>query len=478
VNFTHVFQNKLEVIQLDDYRVHVLPPDPTNYKKAYLHSKIPQLLPLKFYQPEGPSFRLDGYHLIWQKWDMRLGFSPREGLIISLINFYDTTIGRSRPIMYRASLSEMVVPYGNPSAPHFRKNAFDVGEDSIGENLNSLQRDCDCIGEAAFLDVHLADGDGDPVTIPNAICVHEEDAGILWKHTDFRTDRPEVRRSRRLVVSTFTTVANYDYGLNWNFYMDGTIEFEACLTGILSAKVVSGSEAASGSFGTTIAENISGTYHQHFFAFRLDMMVDGVNNSVHEVNSETQHPSDLNPHKNAWIARKTQLKTEKEAIRVVNPLNGRYWTIDNPAIHNKWGNTVAYKLEPGENVLPLCHPTAQILKRAPFLEKHLWVTRNEDYAVKYIAGDYPNQSKVEKGGIVSWINEEGEDRSLDNTDLVVWYNFGVHHIPRPEDWPIMPAIRAGFKLRPNGFFDENPCMDVQPPPCNMPDEASIPPAKL
>jgi len=466
--------NRLEVVRLDDYRIHVLPPDPTNYKTAYMNSKIPQLLPLKYLQPDGPSFRLDGYHLMWHKWDMRLGFSPREGLILSLINFFDTDAGRLRPILYRASLSEMVVPYGNPSAPHFRKNAFDVGEDSIGENLNSLMRDCDCIGEAAFLDVHLADGDGDPVTIPNAICVHEEDAGILWKHTDFRTDKPQVRRARRLVVSTFTTVANYDYGLNWYFYQDGTIEFDAILTGILSSKVVSGSEST---YGTTISENISGTNHQHFFAFRLDMMVDGLNNSVYEINSETMHPSDVNPHKNAWVARKTQIKTEGESGRVVNPLGGRYWAITNPAIHNKYGDMVAYKLEPGETVLPMCHPESPILKRAPFLTKHFWVTRREDNVVKYIAGDYPNQSKQEEGGIVSWI-ESDPSRSLDNTDLVVWYNFGVHHIPRPEDWPVMPAIHAGFKLKPSGFFNENPCMDVAPPPCFMEADKPVPPAKL
>lgn len=449
--------NRMEVIRLDDYRTTPLPPDAPDYKLAYLHSKVPQVTPLKIVQPDGPSFQLDGYHLMWQKWDLRLGFSPREGVILSLIHFFDPETDQLRPIIYRASLSEMVVPYGNPSPPHYRKNAFDVGEDAIGENLNTLNRECDCIGEAAFLDVHLADGAGNPVTIPRAICVHEEDDGILWKHTDFRTEKTQLRRSRRLVISTFTTVANYDYGINWILYQDGTIEFEAVLTGILST---SGGENI---YGTDVAEGISAPNHQHFWAFRLDMMVDGLNNSLFEVNSEIQHPSDINPHKNAWVATKTQLKTEQETGRLVNSHNGRYWMISNPAKHNKFGEMVSYTLEPKENVCPMLHPDAPVLKRAPFLTKHLWATRYENHAVNYIAGDYPNQAKQETGGIVSWINQG--DRSLDNTNIVVWYNFGIHHVPRPEDWPIMPKVTGGFVLRPFGFFNRNPCLDISPPPC-------------
>jgi len=39
---------------------------------------------------------------------------------------------------------------------------------------------------------------------------------------------------------------------------------------------------------------------------------------------------------------------------------------------------------------------------------------------------------------------------------------GAHHIPRPEDWPVMPAEYIGFSLKPAGFFDRNPALDVPP----------------
>ena len=82
-------------------------------------------------------------------------------------------------------------------------------------------------------------------TIKNAICMHEEDFGILWKHTDRRTGDAEVRRSRRLVISSISTVENYEYGFFWYLYQDGKIQFEVKLTGILSLGAHPGREPRS-----------------------------------------------------------------------------------------------------------------------------------------------------------------------------------------------------------------------------------------
>jgi primary-amine oxidase len=276
--------NKMEVLKVDDLRVLPLPPATSNYRTKYKESKLPQPKPLIVSQPEGVSFSLDGWHLTWQNWDMRIGFNPREGVVLQQVGILDPDTLQRRSILHRASLAEMIVPYSHPQAPHYRKNAFDVGEDGMGVNLNSLRGGCDCIGEPRFLDVHLTDGDGNLYTIPDAICVHEEDAGILFKHTDYRTGQAYMRRGRRLVVSCFATIANYDYGLSWLFYLDGTIQYEATLTGILSTKVVGGGESR---FGPTVGPYVAATNHQHFFCMKLDMAVDGPKNSVSEINTET-----------------------------------------------------------------------------------------------------------------------------------------------------------------------------------------------
>jgi primary-amine oxidase len=99
---------------------------------------------------------------------------------------------------------------------------------------NSLELGCDCLGWIRYFDGHLCTSRGEPLTIKNAVCMHEEDYGILWKHTDRRLNTPEVRRSRRLVISSIATVENSEYGFFWYLYQDGNIQFEVKLTGALS----------------------------------------------------------------------------------------------------------------------------------------------------------------------------------------------------------------------------------------------------
>src|SRR5687767_13710045 len=176
--------------------------------------------------------------------------------------------GRLRPILYRASLSEMVVPYGDPAATHWCKNAFDEGEYGIGMLTISLELGCDCLGEIRYLEAIVADAEGKPVTLRNAVCLHEEDFGILWKHTNFRTGQVEVRRSRRLVVSSIATVGNYEYGFFWYFYQDGTIEVQVKLTGIISTGAIA--PGARPAHGTLVPPGLYGPRHQHWLTSRSD----------------------------------------------------------------------------------------------------------------------------------------------------------------------------------------------------------------
>eukprot|EP00029_Vermamoeba_vermiformis_P006572 TRINITY_DN2613_c0_g1_i1.p1 TRINITY_DN2613_c0_g1~~TRINITY_DN2613_c0_g1_i1.p1 ORF type:complete len:637 (+),score=177.23 TRINITY_DN2613_c0_g1_i1:53-1963(+) len=454
--------NTLEVIKIDDFSTVPLPPYTGEYKDTWKQMQpVSPLKPLKVVQPQGPSFKITGNLVNWYNWEFRVGFNPREGVVLYNIGWYDK--GRLRPIFHRLSLAEMIVPYAAPFPPHFRKNAFDVGEEGVGYNSNTLKSGCDCAGVPAFFDAHMTTSDGDVLTIPDAVCLHEEDDGILWKHTDWRTGKSEVRRARRLVTSFFATVANYDYGFYWQMYLDGTIQYEVRLTGILSTKVTGPGETDT-KYGTPVAPQISATIHQHFFCVRMDPCIDGPTNSIYEINTALAEPDKkTNPYGNAYSAVYTQLKNETEAQRIINPLTGRCWNIVNPSVYNRFGNKVAYKIEPLDNVMIYSQPDSFLLNRAPYLKNHLYATVYHQNQ-RFPAGDYPNQAAREENGITTW---QKANRSLDNTDLVVWYNFGVHHIPRPEDWPIMPSIKAGFILRANGFFDENPALCVPPTPCQI-----------
>jgi len=444
----------MEVVRIEDHGMTPLPPGSGNYAPRYVGELRSDLRPIEITQPEGPSFTVAGHEIRWQKWRLRIGFTAREGLVLHTVSYEDGD--RLRPVLYRASFSEMVVPYGEVAPTHVWKNAFDIGEYGIGVLANSLELGCDCLGEIRYFDAVLSDAAGQPRVLTNAVCLHEEDSSLLWKHIDWRTGETEVRRSRRLVVSFVATVGNYEYGYYWYFHQDGSIESEVKLTGIVSTGAAAPGEPTP--YATLIAPGLKAPNHQHYFNVRLDMMVDGVHNSVVEVDSEAVPMGPENPAGNAWRAVETVLAREGESGRLVDPLRGRYWKVINPSVHNGVGAPVGYKLEPGENVASFVHPDSSIAARAGFMTGHVWVTPY-DPTQRFAAGDYPNQHPG-GDGLPAWIKA---DRPTEDTDVVLWYSMGHHHIPRTEDWPVMPVHSIGFSLNPNGFFDRNPALDVPPP---------------
>jgi primary-amine oxidase len=409
------------------------------------------LKPIDITQPDGPSFTLDGYALSWQDWSMRVGFDAREGLSLHQISLHSG--GRERPVIYRASIPEMVVPYGDPRFRYWQAY-FDTGEYLVGKWANSLELGCDCLGEVAYLDAAVTDDSGQPRVIQNAICIHEEDFGIGWKHTDIFNGSAASRRQRRLVVSYFTTVGNYDYGFYWYFYLDGTIECEVKATGVLFTSAYPGGDHP---YSTEVAPGLGGPVHQHLFSARLDMTVDGLANAVDEVDVAGLPIGPDNPYGNAIVQNVTRLTRESQAGRRADGARGRTWRIISTERENRFGRPTSYTLYPEPTPVLLADPGSPLAARAGFATNHLWVTRY-DPAQRYSAGDFVNQHPG-GAGLPAFI---AGDRDINGADLVVWHTFGPTHIPRPEDWPVMPVSRCGFTLKPTGFFDRNPALDVPP----------------
>jgi primary-amine oxidase len=148
------------------------------------------------------------------------------------------------------------------------------------------------------------------------------------------------------------------------------------------------------------------------------------------------------------------LRRESEAQRLVDMASSRRWKVINEGHRNALGEAVGYLLIPGENSTPYMAPASWVRKRAGFVNAHLWVTPF-DPAEMNAAGAYVNQSQG-GGGLTQWTSG---NRSIENTDVVLWYTLGVTHIPRPEEWPVMPVHRAGFQLVPSGFFTRNPTLE-------------------
>jgi len=438
---------------VDDEKIIPVPRKKRNYGRETFPELRPDLKPLHIVQPQGPSFAVDGWKVEWQNWSFRVGFTPREGLVLHELGIRDQ--GRLRPVVFRASVTEMVVPYADPTANHYWKSAFDAGEYGLGRLANCLELGCDCLGHIHYFDVPAADDFGQPFIMKNAICLHEEDYGILWKHYEFRNGIFEVRRSRRLVISFFATVGNYDYGFYWYLYQDGTIQLEAKLTGIIQTAAVATGETYP--WGGMVDDNLGGPTHQHFFNARLHMDVDGGGNTVTEHEFVPRPWGEDNPYGNVFDTRTRVLKRELDSPALANGETGRYWKVSNPNMQNSVGKTPGYKIIVMPSPVMLAQPDSTVAQRGGFAKKHIWITAF-DAREKYASGDYPN---VHAGGdgLPGYVKQ---NREIENADIVLWHSFGHTHVCKPEDFPIMPVEYAGFTLKPNGFFASNIAMDLPP----------------
>ena len=439
----------LDIIDTPGYRV---PLEHGNFDDPDLQgAPLDTLKPIAITQPEGVSFTVDGEIIEWGNWKLRIGFDWREGLVLRQLCYLQ------RPVIYRASIAEMVVPYGDPSRNRFWQNFFDAGEYLFGRSANSLENGCDCLGEIHYFDAVLADELGSPRVINNAVCLHEEDFGALWKHTDPFTGSRQVRRSRRLVISFFTSVGNYDYGFFWYLYLDGTIEGEVKLTGVPFTSAYPGPQADGSPYpwASQVAPGLAAPYHQHLFSARLDMMVDGLANVVNEIDAVRVPAGPGNEYGGAFTRRVTPLESEAVSGRCAEGSVGRVWQIASTEKTDRLGHPTSYLLCPTHTPVLLAADDSVIAQRAAFATKHLWVTRYHP-AQRYAAGDFINQHPG-GAGLPEYI---ADDEPLIGQDLVVWHTFGLTHFPRNEDWPVMPMDYAKFTLKPYNFCDRNPVLNV------------------
>jgi primary-amine oxidase len=225
--------------------------------------------PLEIVQRQGADFEISGNQVRWQNWRFHFALQAREGVVLRTVGYEDR--GRLRSVLYRGALSEMVVPYGDPSPGWFFKNAFDEGEDVMGRHTDSLEPLTDVPNNATFFNAVLADEKGVPYEIPRAVAFYERDGGLLWKHYDAKQKRNESRRARQLVLAWIATVGNYEYGFNWVFHQDGTLEMEVILGGFIQTKALQPTENpvkhSADPYSHLVAENLAAVHHQHFFNF-------------------------------------------------------------------------------------------------------------------------------------------------------------------------------------------------------------------
>ena len=389
-----------------------------------------------------------GTRCSWQKWPLRVGFNPREGLVLHQIGYEDR--GEPAP----GHLPGVAVGDGtSPTATRRRRTGTRTSSTRASTGWAAAQP-ADARLRLPRRDPLLRRArsttrTATPVTIPNAICMHEEDYGIAWKHTDFRTEEVEVRRSRRLVDLAASppsaTTSTASSGTSTTTAPSSTRSSSPA-----SSPPARWPTARSRGTAIVVAPGLYGPHHQHFFNVRLDMQVDGERNSVYEVDAAALPPGPDNPYGNAWVTKKTLLAPGERGAAADRPVRRPLLVRRQPERRStSSASPVGYKLMPGDNVLPLQQEGSQAYDRAQFAYKHLWVTPY-DAARAVRRGRLPEPARLARRAAGVPVKA---DRPLENTDVVVWYSFGAHHVVRPEDWPVMPVqlrrlhAQAGRLLR-------------------------------
>ncbi|PQE23660.1 primary-amine oxidase protein [Rutstroemia sp. NJR-2017a BVV2] len=434
--------------------------EPGPYKVQPPNEYIPEaqnlrkdLKPLNVVQPEGASFKVSnfseqGHAIEWQKWSFKVGFNQREGMVLYDV-YYD-----GRPLFYRLSLSDMNIPYADPRHPFHKKAAFDLGDAGAGIMANNLQLGCDCLGSIHYLSAVLNDDKGEVLEMPNVVCIHEQDNGIGWKHTNYRTGRAAVVRNRELVLQSIITVSNYEYILAFIFNQAGEVMYEVRATGILSTQPID--EGVSVPWGTVVHPGVLAVHHQHIFSLRVDPMIDGPLNRVVYDEAHPMPRSDFNPHGVGYSVTETPI-TQSGGYDLDYDVN-RTFKIQNASVKNPVnGKAVAYKVHVPPFQKMLADKDSYHFKRAEFADHNIYVTSYRDDEL-YAGGKYTNQSRGGTG-VRSWADRKD---NVQDEDIVVWVQFGINHVPRIEDFPVMPVEIIKVALKPVNFFDKNPAIDVPP----------------
>ncbi|CAK1367288.1 unnamed protein product [Cercospora beticola] len=435
------------------------PTGPKPYKPVPPNEYLPEyqklrtdLKPLQVVQPEGASFSVEEHGtssiVRWQKWEMRVGFNQREGMVVHNVQY------EGRQLFYRLALSDMNIPYADPRAPFHRKSAFDLGDAGAGIMANDLKLGCDCLGSIHYLSAVLADDKGNPLDMPNVVCIHEQDGGIGWKHTNYRTGRAAIVRNRELVLQSIITVANYEYIMAFMFNQAGEMSYEVRATGILSTQPID--EGIEVPWGTVVHPGVLAAHHQHIFSLRVDPMIDGHRNRLVYDEAHPLPRSDLNPHGTGYIS--TETIVEASGGYDVDYTSNRIFKIQNANKRNPInGKPLAYKIHAPPFQKILADTESFNYKRAEFSDHNIYATKYRDDEL-YAGGKYTNQSRGGTG-VRSWANRK--DNIVDE-DLVVFVQFGINHIPRIEDFPVMPCEVIKVAFKPVNFFDKNPALDVPP----------------
>ena len=418
--------------------------------------------------PGKPNFKISTGGIEWDMWKFRLRADKRPGVVVSNVQAKDGD--NWRPVLYQAHLSEVFVPYQDPGKAWYWRTYMDSGEYGFGVFLSPLVTGVDCPRNATFMPVTMHQDNGQPVEIPNAICVFERNpAKPAWRHYEIFAQSEKVsvpaegRPQTELVVRSASEVGNYDYLVDYVFQQNGSINIDVIATGIDAVKGVASKHlkdataAKDTRYGSLIAPNLVAPNHDHYFNFRLDFDIDGQDNSFVHTTLERGKAEAASLRKSFWVTNPKTVETEMEGRLRVDNARPALYTVTNTNKEGVYGHHPAYAILPKDSAAygPYDYDKDPPMKRNAYIGFSFWNTLY-DQNKRYAGGKFAFASDG-SDTLATWVKK---NRPIKNKDLVTWYTIGFHHVPHTEDWPVMSGHQVGIELRPYNFFSSNPAMGI------------------
>lgn len=451
------------VIDFVDTGVVPLAPDPWGHSREQIEARFgkrtPEARTTLMSQVGGPGYVVDGSHVQWDIWRLNFSTDERPGVMLNNVEVRDGD--KWRHVLYEMYLSEVFVPYSDPSQGWYWRTYMDSGEYGFGASMTALTPGVDCPPHATFVDSVGLNPDGTPVVRKGTICIFERtDGDPAWRRLG------DGRAATDLVIRYASAVGNYDYLMDYIFRQDGSIKVRVGAVGIDAVKGVAATDMESPTaqadtrYGSLIRPNIVAANHTHFFNFRIDFDIDGESNSFMKmklVPTKVDASADV-PRTSIWTVGHQVPERELEAVTRFDMAAPSLLGVYNPNVKNALKQNPSYMLmAEGSAAHSLLDPTDSAVKRNAYVDNQFWVTPYQP-TERYAGGRYAMQSNGDDT-LKTWVNA---NRPIKNTDIVSWYTVAFHHVPRSEDWPVMPAHWVGFTLMPHNFFERNPALNISP----------------
>ena len=413
--------------------------------------------------PKHPRYVIKGHTIEWMGWSFELSTNTYRGPSLFDIKF------KGERIIFEHSLNDLNLIYSAASTGAGYTNIVmsDV-EYTLGGRMTFIPG-LDCPDFASIINStfwHKDKGYAKP-----AFCVFEVDGQTpLWRHVG---SVYAGLRDHFLAVRVPVNLGNYDYTLEYEFYLDGKMGTFVTSSGVVytahwyEGDGYLGDDKSSTPFGYRIVDHGIGSIHDHTFAFKIDFdiinesntfeFVDWKSGTMKEAVQSQQNPPLTVPPYTFNSTRYVQRRPlgRESGFYVSN--TPTFWTILNEDIVNRWGNSRGYTISHTQefiDVLPHGHPG---LTAFPHLKYSCAVTKRKD-SEPFVSYSYYDLFSLNNPteNLDSFLNNE----TIINTDIVAWLNVHFFHLPTSEDVPMTTGVRKGFVLKPFNFFDRTPIFDM------------------